>query len=185
MGDRHVRRIDGRRRETTSTARTSDRGSAIGRVAEYTNVDAPTTRGCRVHLSLSHRPPTPAGLAMDYGEVAVFVSAGLTDRCNLACDYCYAAENHGSDMTEATLDRVVDRAVSSTPAGTRLEFNRLAGRAPFQMTMLIGMALGSSVRYGTRPAALSARPRCSMSDSIRSRRRRKSSSAAWTRSSPK
>lgn len=55
------------------------------------------------------------------------VSASLTDRCNLACDYCYGASESRGDMAIETLEAVVDFAVSSTPNGDTLEFGFFGG----------------------------------------------------------
>lgn len=60
-------------------------------------------------------------------KVHMNVSATLTDRCNLACDYCYGASKPQDDMSLETLEAVVDFAVSSTPPGDTLEFGFFGG----------------------------------------------------------
>jgi uncharacterized protein len=60
----------------------------------------------------------------------MIVSASLTERCNLRCDYCYAPVGHGPDMTEETLVRIVDWAVEATPSGDTLELGFFGGE-PF------------------------------------------------------
>lgn len=56
----------------------------------------------------------------------MIVSASVTDRCNLICDYCYAP-NARNDMDLETARRVVDWAVSATPPGDTLEFGFFGG----------------------------------------------------------
>jgi len=55
------------------------------------------------------------------------VSAALTDRCNLTCDYCYGNPKPRADMSMDTLEAVVDFAVSTTPSGHTLEFGFFGG----------------------------------------------------------
>lgn len=55
------------------------------------------------------------------------VSASLTEKCNLACDYCYGASESRGDMSEETLEAIVNFAVSSTPKGDTLEFGFFGG----------------------------------------------------------
>lgn len=57
----------------------------------------------------------------------MIVSASLTDRCNLACDYCYGGSESCEDMSLETLSKIVDFAVSSTPEGDTLEFGFFGG----------------------------------------------------------
>ncbi len=67
--------------------------------------------------------------------ISVIVSASLTDRCNLNCDYCYAPVDQ-NDMTSETLLRVVDWAVSATPPGDTLELGFFGGEPLLRLDLM-------------------------------------------------
>lgn len=73
------------------------------------------------------------------------VTANVTDRCNLACDYCYTPIAR-SDMARETLFEIVDWAVSSTPPGDTLEFGFFGGE-PLLRLDLIGEAARRALEH--------------------------------------
>ena len=58
------------------------------------------------------------------------VALGLTHRCNLSCDYCYAGKKFKRDMSEATARRAVDFALEKCAPGQELELSFFGGE-PF------------------------------------------------------